>query len=222
MLFFCQNIRANSDTVRLRICDILHKFLELLNKSANGELEDTLIKRMQIKLIERNRDSHPDVQKAAIRASSILQFPREKFCPIISSFVYLLKHDSLPDVKLLVMNLIGINNLTYGLFTSELIFSVDPLISNKAISVIEKKVPIRLINVKLRKTLFIRLIQNSNDELLEKFVLKCLTIEQTQRGDTSVISRECVNFIRDLDLESSWYLITDYKNLGRNFFRTSK
>jgi hypothetical protein len=200
----------------LKICDILLRFLELVNKNGNGELDEDLIKKMQSYLIERNRDANIEVQKMAIRASSLLQFPRDKFCPIIRSFVYLLKHESMVEIKNLVLNYIAINQLTFNLIKCQIIFDTNPLVSNKALSIIRKKVPCEFIDAKLKRILIVRLIQNDNMELLEAFVLKWLddednagNLEERQNpGET------CLKFIENLDLEKIWYHSLEFKDIN--------
>lgn len=206
----------SSDAIRLRICEILFRFLELVNKNGNGELEEDLIKKMQTYLIERNRDANMEVQKMAIRASSLLQFPRDKFCPIIASFIYLLKHDSIVEIKNLVMNYIAINQLTFNLIKFQLIFDTNPVVSNKALSTIRKKVPCKFIDAKFKRVLIVRLIQNNNIELLEAFVIKWLDDEYggenlKKKEDTS---SKCLKFISDLDLENIWHRSLEFKDIN--------
>ena len=198
----------------MRICDILFGFLQLLNKNGNAELDESLIKKMQSSLIERNRDSNIQVQKAAIRASSLLQFPKDKLCPVISSFVYLLRHESLVEIKILVLNSIVINRFTYNLIKSEIIYDTNPIILNKALSLIHKKVPNNFIDPKFKKLLILRLEQNQNSELLEMYVIKWLARDDSMNENTLKVEDKCLKFIHDLDLENTWYTSFNFKDIN--------
>ena len=191
----------------MRICEILYKYLNEINKSSNGELDDAIFEKMQMSIVERNRDINLSIQKEAIKVSSLLQVPKNKFCPVINSFIYLLKHESLLEIKLLILDSICINNTTFDLLKNHLIYDSENEVANKVISIIEKKVPNKHVDSKLKKQIILRLIENKNLQLLEKFIIKWLE-NSTQNGEKKL---ECLQLIKHLDLEKVWYIDEEYK-----------
>ncbi len=168
---------------------------------SNGEIDDTLFQKLQLCLIERMRDSDIRVQMMALRAASLLQAPKDKYCPITNLYVHFLKHESLLKVRLLVLDLMVINSFTYQFMTNELIYCNCDETRNKIICLIEKKVPNKAINAKLRKFIIKYLIAQANfdllDRLLEKWLRNCTT--------NSIDNSSIINFISSLELEEVWY-----------------
>ena len=188
----------SSDLVRLRICQILHKFLETkCTTHSNVEVEKKINFKMQIYLSERIRDRDLEVQKTALKASFMLQNPKDKYCPIINSLVHILKHESLTEIKLLIIDSIAINNQTYQMLKNELIYDSNKTIRSKVVFIIEKQIPSRLIDSKFKKRLIELLIRDKNYELLEKFLHNWSLNNQQKQS--------LYELIRSLDLENSWF-----------------
>ena len=158
--------------VRERTCEIILSFLEILTKNNASDLDEHLFLRLQINLVERLRDTDLKVQLNAIRAASILQVPTDKHCPIVNSFLYLLQHDSLLKVRLLICDLVAINKKTFELFRTSLIYDSSIEMRDRVFGVLYKKVSNKYFDAPFRRQLINLMLQDKNFECLEKFVTK--------------------------------------------------
>jgi hypothetical protein len=143
-------------------------------------------------LTQRFRDSSVRVQQAAIKASSSLQEPQVISCPVINEFIFLLKNDSNIETRILILETIVINQLTFNIIKNELLFDTELEIRNKVLSLIQKKIPINFVNCKLKKNILDCLLRNNNIELTEQF-LKLFS-------ENSKIEV----FLSNLDLQKYW------------------
>lgn len=199
----------NSDLVRLRIYETLGKYLQLLNLNSNGQLEDKIFVRMQIVCMDGIRDTSLSVQKAAIKTSSLLQVPKDKYCPIINSFIKILLHDSDTEIRLCVLDLIAINNLTFDLIKNQLIYDSDQEIQNKVLCIIQEKVPCKFFDANFKKIIITCLLKNKNTELTKKFILKWL--QESKPGRCLNFCEKNFQFIKSLDLKNFWYIEENYE-----------
>lgn len=153
------------------------------------------------------RDCNLSVQKSAIKTASLLQVPKDKYCKIIDSFVQLLLHDSLTEIRLIVLDHLAINNLTFELFKNKLIYDSDSCIRHKVLELIEKKVPSKFIDSKFKKQILTCLIKDYNNELITKFILKFMDL------DTRNV--ETINkFLVGLEIKDLWYIELEFSYLS--------
>lgn len=121
----------------------MHRYLASSAEQGSGcgaQIDDKLFFKLQLHVGERLRDVNPRVQLNAIRAAALLQSPRDKYCPVVNAFADLLKRESLTDVKLLLVDLIAINNTTFELFKNELVYDTDRDVRLRVLTVLERKV----------------------------------------------------------------------------------
>ena len=144
-------------------------------------------------LTQKFRDSSIRVQQAAIKASSSLQEPQIISCPVINEFIFFLKNDSNVETRILILETIVINQLTFNIIKNELLFDTELEIRNKALSLIAKKIPINFINCKLKKNILECLLRNNNIELIEQF----LKLFFSENSKIEV-------FLSNLDLQKYW------------------
>ena len=158
--------------VRERTCEIILSFLEILTKNNASDLDEHLFMRLQINLVERLRDTDLKVQMNAIRAASILQVPTDKHCPIVNAFLYLLEHESLLKVRLLVCDLVAMNKKTFEFFRTSLMYDSSIEMRDRVFVVLHKRVSNKYFDAHFRRQLINLMLQDKNFECLEKFVSK--------------------------------------------------
>jgi hypothetical protein len=200
--------RSGSEMIRLRICKFIQSFLQAMNvhsrsssnkNSQKPEFDDHTFQKMQICLVERLRDCNQDVQMVAIRAASMLQLPRDRYCPIVNSFCNLLKHESLINVSLLVLDCIVINNETFKLIKEDLIYHSNCDFRNKVFQIVYNKIPSKFIDSKLKKSIIEGLLRNKNRELLQEFIHKWMTSNNTDNKQLDLL-----NLVSKLEIDNVW------------------
>lgn len=169
-----KNNKASSDRVRCHIYEILGKFLEMTQKNRERmSIDECVFVKMQKCLSEGVRDRFEKAQTNAIRAAYSLQSPRDPNCPIISSYLHLLKHDSLKTVRLQILDLIVINELTLEFFRTQLVFDSDSDVLNRLVRIVIKKVPNQYVDASFRRNLIeCVLFRNENRNLTERLLYK--------------------------------------------------
>jgi hypothetical protein len=198
------------------------RYLNIVRDLTNEqeELDDKLFFQLQMCLSERILDSNLHVQKTAIQAAYLLQQPKEKYCPIISSYLHLLKHESVVDIKLIVLDLIVLNTQTFDFMKSNLLFDTNIIVRDKVLSLIEKKIPVKYIDSKMKKKLIDCALSNKNYEILEKFLIKWIhfygeqyptMMDSNNNEVTNGNKYNCLEFFKSLSLEDLWFNCHDYK-----------
>ena len=71
---------------------------------------------------------------------------------MLQIFNHLLKNDSNIETRILILETIVINQLTFNIIKNELLFDTELEIRNKVLSLIQKKIPINFVNCKFVKT----------------------------------------------------------------------
>ena len=163
-------------------------------------------------LTKRFRDSSIRVQQAAIKASSSLQEPQMISCPVINEFIFFLKNDSNIETRILILDTIVINQLTFDILKNELLFDTELEIRNKVLNLIEKKIPINFINCKLKKNILDCLLRNNNIELIKKF-LKLFSENLKTDVFLSYLDLQKYWFVHDADIIFSFEKLLTIMNL---------
>ncbi len=204
--------------MRLKICSLIKNYLEMLKNTSAVQLDDDFFFKLQVSIGERMLDKNFEVQKLAIQTSHVLQLPNEKYCSIISTYVHILKHESIVDIKLLVLDLIVINNFTFDFLINYLIYDTNVVVRNKVLNLIEKKVPVKFFDSQLKKQLINCALNNKNDEMLEKFLIKWLNHNDNRVKDSTnnneKIQFNHYAFLKSLDLANKWYESLDFKDIN--------
>ena len=202
-LYF-KNHKANSDKVRHRICQLFNEFLRRFHEKSSysvtssaqfdGKLDEKLFNELQSCLLERIYDINIDVQFEAINGIAYLQTPTDRFCRVVNSFVYILRNNPSSTIRCIVLDNIAVNSLTFNLIRNELIYDADKQIRSKAVSILLKKVSNEHMDARLRKNVLDCLMRDNNTDLLERFVLKWLSTDDS-----------ALDFIASLDLSNVWF-----------------
>lgn len=161
--------------MRCNIYDVLEKFLKLSKKDHRCRLsiDERVFLKMQQCLSEGVRDRYPKAQTNAIRAAYSLQSPRNPNCPIIGSFLKLLKHDSDKRVRLQVLDSIAICERTVEFFRTQLVFDSDVDVRNRLVKIVVDKIPNESVDATFRKDLIeCVLFRNQNESLTERLLYK--------------------------------------------------
>ncbi|RNA04859.1 condensin complex subunit 3 [Brachionus plicatilis] len=198
-------IRSNSDTVRLRLYEILKKYLDSIKLTLSGEIDEKIFSKIQLLSLDAIRDCNLNAQLKAIQVASHFQVPHDSDCKIINGFINLLRHDASTQIRLLILDLIVLNDLTFNFIKNRLIYDSVEQIRNKALQLIENKVPREFFQPLFRKQIIDCLLRNQNGELLRKFIRKWLFC-----SDQKNLVEKVYLFICDLDLEGTWFINTDY------------
>ncbi len=168
LIFFFKILKASSDTVRQRTCFILYKLLE----SSDEKLNQSLFLKLQLNLVERLRDSNKKTQIFAIKAAAFLQIPHDKYCPIINSFLDLLKKESLPQIRTLLIESIAINDYVFNVFKHCLLYDTNISVQNKVLAVLEKKAENDYFDPEFKRQIVNCLLRSKSFNVLEKYIQK--------------------------------------------------
>lgn len=136
------------------------------------KLDERIFLKLQLNLVERLRDSNKKTQILAIKAASFLQTPHNKYCPIINSFMDLLKKESLPQIRMLLIESIAITNYVFNVFKHFLMYDTNTRVQSKVLAVLEKKAEKDLFDPEFRKQIVNCLFKSRNFDLLEKYIQK--------------------------------------------------
>jgi hypothetical protein len=175
--------RANSDTVRYRICQILHKTLKSIN--SNQSISNDLYKTLQICLIERMKDIKEEVQIEAIKCLTYLQDPCDRDCPTIAAFIFILKHNGL-NVKsrLRILDMMALNRQTFAVI-KDLIYNPEVDIRLKAYDLLIERVSLKFFNenykINFVKCLF------KEEEYLSKLYLNKLLVRWLEKVENNYL-----------------------------------
>ena len=90
----------------------------------------------------------------------------------MNAFLDLLKHESLAEIRLLLIDSIAMTNETFCVFKDWLMYDSNERVSGKVLDMLMKKIPESYFDVDLRRRIVESLIRNGQFELLEKFVQK--------------------------------------------------
>ncbi len=123
-------------------------------------------------MVERLRDPNKNIQILAIKSAAFLQTPNDRDCPVVNAFLNLIKHESLPDIRLLIVKSIVITNEMFYLFKDWLIYDSNECVSTKVLDILMKNMPESYYSEDFRWQIVEILIRNKQFELLEKFVQK--------------------------------------------------
>lgn len=195
--------------MRQRLYDILKKYLDSIKFTLNGEIDDKIFAKIQLFSLNAIRDCNLNAQLTAIQVASHFQVPHDSECKIISAFINLLKHDSNTQTRLLILDLIVLNDLTFSFIKNMIIYDSVEQIRNKALHLIENKVSRKFFDSLFRKQIINCLLISKNNDLLKKFCLKWLNF----KNQTSMVEKVYL-FICDLDLEGTWFTSADFFDLS--------
>lgn len=194
--------------MRLKLYDIFLKYLESIKLALNGEIDEKIFSKIQLLSLNAIRDCNLNAQLKAIQVASHFQIPHDSECKIITAFINLLKHDSNTQIRLLVLDLIVLNDLTFNFIKNRLMYDSVEQIRHKALQLIEIKVPRKFFQPLFRKQIVDCLLRSQNSQLLKKFIIKW-----TNLNDQLTMVEKVYLFICDLDLEGTWFINTDYFNV---------
>lgn len=128
---------------------------------------------MQLCVAEGMRDRDYQAQIEAIKAAYSLQHPRDKQCVIVEAYISLLEHDSLKQVRLLVLDSIVICRRTLDFFKSRLIYDSDEDVRNRVVKAVVKKIPNQFVDARFRRDLIeCVLFRTASRELAEMLFFK--------------------------------------------------
>lgn len=183
-----------------------------MKNHSQDQLEETLFIRIQRTLVEGMHDVDINAQRNAIRAASSLQAPNDRNCKIINCYLKFLTKESLKEIRLLIIDHIVVNPLTYDFFKNHLLYDSDVDIRNKLLNLIGKKVPNHHIDAKFRREILnCCLFRNENRELGEFFIQKWLDDGKT---GASKGLKKCTDLVRTFNIEDTWLSNLDYKNVN--------
>jgi len=107
------------------------------------------------------------------------------------------------------LDLMVINTLTYRFMTNELIYCNCDETRNKIISLIEKKVPNKAVNAKLKKFIIKYLLAQADFDLLDRLLAKW--IGGNSNSANSIDHLSIIDFIQSLQLDTVWYSAEKFK-----------
>lgn len=195
--------------MRQRLYDLLKIYLDSLKFTLNGEIDEKIFAKIQLLSLNAIRDCNLNAQLKAIQVASHFQVPHDSECKIITAFINLLKHDSNTQTRLLILDLIVLNDLTFNFIKNMLIYDSVEQIRHKALQLVENKVSSKFFDSLFRKQIIDCLLRGQNNDLLKKFCLKWFNF----KSQTTMVEKVYL-FICDLDLEGTWFINTDYFELS--------
>jgi condensin complex subunit 3 len=147
MDWLIDNLKANSDAVRYRCCNILSKLMAAINNEQF--IDEDLYDRLCDGLLERLKDVNSRVQVQAITAIYRLQDPNDKDCRVIKALLFLMSFDPNWQVRYQAISNIAFSKMTL----SDIIDRVrdpSPFVRRKAIFILSEKVLIKFISIEKR------------------------------------------------------------------------
>lgn len=140
-------IRANSDVVRFRCCQILGK---LMSGISNDQfIDEDLYDRLSDSLLERLKDVNSRVQAQAISAIYRLQDPNDKDCRISTAFLFLMQFDPNWQVRFQALSHIAFSKQTLPDIIDR-VRDPHPTVRRKALLILSEKVLIKFISIEKR------------------------------------------------------------------------
>lgn len=141
------NLKANSDAVRYRSCNILSKIMSAINN--DQFIDEDLYDNLCDALLERLKDINSRVQVQAITAIYRLQDPNDKECRVIKALLFLMSFDPNWQVRYQAISNIAFSKVTLNDIIDR-VRDPSPFVRRKAIFILSEKVLIKFISIEKR------------------------------------------------------------------------
>ncbi|XP_071792780.1 condensin complex subunit 3-like [Asterias amurensis] len=151
--FLFKNHNAQDRAVRFRVCQMINKLLNSLGD--NAQIDEDLFDQIYDCMLIRLHDKFPAVRTQAVTAVSRLQEPSDVDCPVITTYLHLMKFDGSYEVRRAVLINITMTTKTVPQIL-ELTHDVKEVIRKTAYQVLAEKVHIKALTIAQR----VRLLQD--------------------------------------------------------------
>ncbi|KAJ8026278.1 Condensin complex subunit 3 [Holothuria leucospilota] len=169
--FLLLSHNANDRAVRFRVCQLVNKLLNSLGDDA--QIDDDLYNRIYNCMLQRLKDKCPTVRIQAVTALARLQDPEDAECPVITAYLYLLKHDPQYEVRRMILSCIAPTRKTLHPIL-ERTRDVKDTVRKVAYLVLSEKVSIKSLTIEQRVKLLRDGLQDRSESIVETCSTKLL------------------------------------------------
>ena len=141
--------------------------LKKLN-NIDSVISSDLKNKLKICLIERMKDIKEEIQVEAITSLKYLQEVKNRFCPVINAFLFILKHNGLSlRSRLKILDVLAINRESFTIIKKLISNQTDLEIRLKAYDILIEQIPVKFYDEQYRICLLKEIFIEESDCNLE-------------------------------------------------------